>query len=253
MLEAQHITLAIAGRTLCRDLSVRFGGGENWAILGANGSGKTTLLQVLAGLQPARRGRVLITQHDVRHVPRRALARRLGISFQDSETALPASVLETVLLGRHPFLSRWQREGPEEFERARSALAAVGLIGFEDRLVPTLSGGERRRVDIAMLLAQDPPIALWDEPTNHLDVHHQLAILRLLSARARHPAHLNVFVLHDVNLALRFCSHGLVLLPGGEVGHGPLATLLDATLLGRLYGCPMRELNDAGQRLFLPA
>ena len=251
-LEARDLTLRIGNRLLLRDLSVAFEAGQNWAILGANGSGKTTLLQTLAGLRRANGGDVLLDGQTMQHIPRRVQAQKLGILFQDAPNTLPASVFETVLSGRHPYLGFWQSETALDHEMAHAALAAVGLANFVDRSVATLSGGERRRVEVATLLAQDAPLCLLDEPVNHLDPRHQTALLRLVCARTQRAGHLNLLVLHDVNLALRFCSHGLLLLGDGSTRHGSLADILDSSTLGMIYGCAMREIRSDAGRLFFP-
>jgi iron complex transport system ATP-binding protein len=237
---------------LVREQSVVFEAGQNWAIQGANGSGKTTLLQTLAGLRRADGGDVLLDGQAMQHIPRRARAQKLGILFQDTPNAFPASVFETVLSGRHPHLGFWKSETAADNEMAHAALAAVGLADFAGRSVATLSGGERRRVEVATLLAQDAPLCLLDEPVNHLDPRHQIALLRLIGERAQRTGHLNLMVLHDVNLALRFCSHGLLLLADGGTRHGRLADILDVSILEMVYGCTMREIRSDAVRLFFP-
>jgi iron complex transport system ATP-binding protein len=132
-------------------------------------------------------------------------------------------------------------------------MAAVGLADFAARYLPTLSGGEHRRVEIAALLTQNPPISLLDEPTNHLDLHYQVLVLKLLSQRAFLPSQANLFVLHDVNLAIRFCNHGLLLFGDGDCVFGRLDEVLNLTNLERLYRCPMREMQYQDTRLFFPA
>lgn len=251
-LETRDLTLRIGDRLLVRDLSVAFEAGQNWAILGANGSGKTTLLQTLAGLRRANGGDVLLDGQSMQHIPRRVRAQRLGILFQDAPNTFPASVFETVMSGRHPHLGFWQTETATDHELARAALAAVGLAEFSGRSVATLSGGERRRVEVATLLAQDAPLCLLDEPVNHLDPRHQIALLRLIGGRAQRIGHLNLLVLHDVNLALRFCSHGLLLLADGGTRHGQLADILDSPVLETVYGCAMRQIRSDAGRLFFP-
>ena len=251
-LDTQDLSLAVAGKTLCQRLSVRFESGENWMILGANGSGKTTLLHTLAGLRPPEDGRISLDGVNILHVSPRLRAQRQGVLFQDFEAMFPATVLETVLTGRYPRLARWQWEGVEDYRAAEAALEAVGLTGFAHRPLTTLSGGERRRVEIAALLAQDAPICLLDEPTNHLDLHHQVRILELLSARVRRPGHINIFVLHDVNLAARFGTHGILLFDDGEHLHGALPDILQRPNLERLYHCPLREIRSDGQSWYLP-
>jgi iron complex transport system ATP-binding protein len=251
-LETRDLTLRVGNRLLLRNLSVAFEDGQNWAILGANGSGKTTLLQTLAGLRRANGGEVVLDGQAMQYIPRRARAQKLGFLFQDTPNAFPAGVFETVLSGRHPHLGFWKPETAVDHEMARAALAAVGLADFAGRSVATLSGGERRRVEVATLLAQDAPLCLLDEPVNHLDPRHQIALLRLVCARTRQAGHLNLLVLHDVNLALRFCSHGLLLLVDGGTRHGPLADILDTATLAMIYGCAMREIRSDGERLFFP-
>jgi iron complex transport system ATP-binding protein len=251
-LATRDLNLRVGDHWLVRNLTVEFRAGENWAVLGANGSGKTTLLHALAGLRMPDSGCVLLDGGDLFRTARRQRARRIGVLFQDPHHALTTTVRETVLTGRHPYLGRWQPEGPDDHARADAALAAVGLGGFADRLTDSLSGGERRRMELATLLTQDAPLCLLDEPANHLDPHFQVELLARISERTLVGGRLSVMVLHDINLALRFCSHGLLLLPGGETRHGPLATLFDAALLSRVYGCPMRELRADTLRLFIP-
>ncbi|MDH3514389.1 MAG: ABC transporter ATP-binding protein [Gammaproteobacteria bacterium] len=251
-LRTEALSLTIAGRRLCDRLSVTLRPGENWVILGANGSGKTTLLHAFAGLRAPDGGRVCLDDCEVGGITPRSRAQQIGLLFQDPETAFPATVLETVLTGRHPHLERWQWEGNEDHRAALSALAAVGVEALARRPLATLSGGERRRVEIAALLTQDPPICLLDEPTNHLDLRHQIQILELLAGRVQRPGHLNIGVLHDVNLAARFGTHGILLFDDGECLHGPLPVVLKRANLERLYHCRLREIRDAGAGWFLP-
>ncbi len=245
-------------KTLCRNLTLSFNRGENWAILGPNGSGKTTLLHTLAGLRPPDGGGVRLGERDISAWSHRERARQIGVLFQQQETVFPATVMETVLTGRHPYLSAspwqaiWQWEDAEDRRRARAALAAVGLDGFARRLVTTLSGGEQRRVELATLLTQDPPICLLDEATSHLDLKHQVAMLALLASRVHEADRLNVFVLHDINLATRFCEYGVLLFGDGSHRHGRLQEILDADALERLYDCRFRRITDDGHSIYIP-
>ncbi len=246
------LRVRIADVLVCAGLSVSLRPGQNWAILGANGSGKTTLLHTLAGLRGADAGMITLGGRPLAQIPGRERARQLGVVLQDTEELFPVSVLELVLMGRHPHLSRWQWEGEHEQDLATSALAAVGLSGFEQRTIHSLSGGELRRTSIATLLAQNPPLCMLDEPTNHLDIKHQVSILDTLHARVRRPGHSNVFVLHDVNLARRFCSHAILLFGDGHTAHGKIGEVLNADSLEQTYHWPIRELVDDGQTFYLP-
>ncbi len=253
MLELRNLTLTVAGRRLCASLNARLGDGENWVVLGANGSGKTTLLHTLAGLRAPDDGEVLLDDRPLRAYSHRARALRLGVLLQDYETSLPATVLEMALTGRHPHLDRWQWEDEQGHALTQRVLVTMGLAGFESRLLSSLSGGERRRAEIAALLVQDAPLCLLDEPTNHLDLQHQVDVLGLLTARAREPGHLNVMVLHDINLALRFGTHAILLFGDGSTLQGPIAEVVSREHLEQLYRCRLREVRDGDRPCYLPA
>ena len=252
-LAARGLDVSIGPHVVCRDLDLQIEDGTCWAVLGRNGSGKTTLLRTLAGLHVPDRGQVLLDGSPLDDHPRREVARRLGVLFQEYQDAFPGTVLETALIGRHPYLQAWQWEGEADFSAARRALQQVGLDSFEDRGVTTLSGGERQRLEIATLLTQDPWLMLLDEPTNHLDLRHQIEILSLLSGSAAAGARTVIMVLHDPNLAARFCDHVLLLFEDGECAHGPAARLLTPEHLERLYGHPVRALRDGTREVFVPA
>jgi len=252
-LHARNLQLSVAGRSLCAGLTVDLEAGENWVILGANGSGKTTLLLTLAGLRAPEGGSVLLGNDDLSQIPARVRAHQLGVLFQDPESDFPATVLETVLTGRYPYLDRWQWQRAEDVHAAEVALETLGLSSLVHRPLATLSGGERRRVEIATVLAQDAPIALLDEPINHLDLRYQIQVLDVLAKRALKPGHLNVFVLHDINLALRYCTHGILLFDDGECSSGRLTELIQCASLEKLYHCPVREVRIDGSGWFVPA
>lgn len=251
-LQAHSLTLRIGARTLCRDLSLALNAGENWVVLGPNGSGKSTLLATLAGLQMPAAGDVRLDGNPITGMVARERARQLALLLQDYETGLSATVMDTVLSGRHPHLDPFAWEGEADRAIAREALVTVGLAGFGGRSLATLSGGERRRVEIAAVLAQAASISLYDEPTLHLDLHQQVNILEMLAARSRQTGHVSLFVLHDVNLAVRYATHALLLFGDGSHVHGPGAEILTHTYLERLYRCQLHTLEAAGRPVFIP-
>ena len=245
LLAARGLTVSIAGIRVCSDLDLAVAPGECWAILGRNGAGKTTLLHTLAGLRSPAEGTIELFGQPLAAIARRDIARMRGLLPQDDSDAFPATVLETVLIGRHPHLSRWRWEGAEDVRIAREALAAADLAGTEARDVRTLSGGERRRVALAALLAQQPRLFLLDEPSSHLDLSHQLALLDLLAAAVRPGDRALVMVLHDVNLAARYCDHALLLTDGDALA-GPARELLTAERLSAVFGVSLKAV--AGPR-----
>ena len=252
LLEASGLDIRIGTTEVCHQLALQINAGERWAILGRNGAGKTTLLHTLAGLRRPDSGTLRLDGEALDALPRRRIARRVGVLLQDHLDAFPASVMETVLIGRHPYLGALQWEGPDDYALARAALHAVGLDGLEDRNVATLSGGERRRLGIATLLTQDPALWLLDEPTNHLDVHQQIRILDLLQARSQAGHKTLLLVMHDLNLALRYCDRFLLLFGAGETAQGSADAVLTRAILERLYGHPMHTLDGPRGPVWLP-
>jgi iron complex transport system ATP-binding protein len=242
ILEARGLGVDIAGIRVCRTLDFHVEPGQCWAILGRNGAGKTTLLNTLAGLRAVTAGTIELAGRPLSTYRPRELARVRALLAQDDSDAFPATALETALIGRHPHLGRWKWEGADDLRIARDALAAVDMAGTEGRDVRTLSGGERRRVAIASLLAQQPRLFLLDEPSSHLDLAHQVALLDRLAALARAEGRAVMMALHDVNLAARCCDR-VLLLDAGDAVAGPAATLLDAARLSALYRVPLRRLQ----------
>jgi iron complex transport system ATP-binding protein len=241
----------IAGKSVCRDLDFSLTAGQCIGLLGGNGVGKTTLLHTLAGLRAAVAGEVLLDGVRLSSQPRRRVAQRLGLLMQQPEDSLPATVLETALIGRHPHLDFWRWESHADVAIARRALKNVGLEGLEQRVQTALSGGERRRLDMATVLVQDPQVFLLDEPAHQLDLQHQIALLGQLKRLAAEQERAVLMSLHDINLAARFCDTVLMLFGDGEALFDAAERALNAETLTRLYRTPVRALPWDGGRVFI--
>jgi iron complex transport system ATP-binding protein len=252
VLECRGLTVQVPGRELLRALDAAIRPGRVLALLGRNGAGKSSLLHVLAGLAAPAAGQVLFAGRAVAAWPRRDLARRLGLLMQAGEDPFPGTVLDTALVGRHPHIDFWQWESDADRATARQCLAAMDLAGLEARDVGTLSGGERRRLAIATVLAQDPQAYLLDEPIQQLDPQHQLDVLRRFRALAD-AGRTVVLSLHDPGLAARFADDVLLLFGDGRWRHGTAAESLHAAAITELYGIGVRELTWSGGRTFVPA
>ncbi len=255
LLEATQLDVSIGGHPVCRKLDWTVAAGQSWAILGRNGAGKSTLVTTLAGLRAQQGGRLAVAGLDLPHVRQgagiRAMARVRGFLSQHQMDPFASTVMETVLVGRHPHLGRWDWESTADRRVAAAALAEVDLGGFAEREVQSLSGGERQRLAVALLLAQQPQLFLLDEPLTHLDLQHQIAVMDLFARRAAAGAAI-VAVLHDPGFAARYCQQALLLFGDGEWLAGPTAEVITEQHLGRLYGHPLRELQSDGQRWFVP-
>jgi iron complex transport system ATP-binding protein len=250
VLECAGLDVDVAGRRLVASLSFAARAGRLVALLGRNGAGKTLTLHTLAGLRDAARGTLTLDGRALADWPSAARARRLALLPQASEDPFPVTALETALIGRHPHIGFWAWEGERDVAIARACLADVDLAGCGDRSVESLSGGERRRLAIAALLAQDAAVCLLDEPTNHLDPHHQLSVLRLFRARAD-AGKAVIASLHDPTLAARFADDVLLLHGDGRWAFGPCKDVLTADRLSGLYRSPMEEITWRDRRVFV--
>lgn len=248
-LRCEGLTVTAGPLRLVEQLNLSLTPGIFIGVLGCNGAGKSSLLRVLAGLDDAAAGRVCLAGRELARWRRRDLARVLGMLLQDDVSALPLSVEERVLLGRHPHLGFWDTESAADIKRAHAALAQVGLAGFGTRVSSSLSGGEWRRVCIAALLAQQPEIYLLDEPLNHLDPRHQRDVLGICSELAANGRTL-IASFHDPNQVARHCDAALLLFgpeADGEWCYGAAADVLGGDNLSRLYGLSRAELRAAFQ------
>jgi iron complex transport system ATP-binding protein len=252
-LTCNEVDLDIAGKLVVKDLSIAFEPGQFWGLMGANGIGKTTLMKCLAGLVSPGGGDVLLDDQSLSGLHRKLVARKLGMMQQHAVYVFDASVLQTVLTGRHPHLGTWQRESAQDVERARTAVNAVGLEGLEERSVTSLSGGEARRLAFATLLVQEPSIMLLDEPSNHLDLKHQVSIMSRIGNEVYGGNKLAIAAMHDVNLAACYCSHILMLFGDGQWNAGPAAEMFNGPQLERLYQCPVQMVDTPEGMRFHPS
>jgi len=251
MLAVRNLTVSIAGKTVCRELNFAIAPGQCWGVLGQNGAGKSTLLRTLAGLHPAEAGEVVWHDAPISRLPRRELARELGVLGQQDSGEFWGTVEEFVRLGRFPHRRGLFGFSATDESAVTAALAAMELADLAQRPLNQLSGGERQRAAIAQTLAQQARYLLLDEPLQNLDLRHQAAAMQVFAERQRQGCGL-LLVLHDLLWAQRGCDHLLLLYPDGRAEAGPAADLLTRERLEALYQCRLREALVEGGRCFLP-
>ncbi|MEN8175363.1 MAG: ABC transporter ATP-binding protein [Pseudomonadota bacterium] len=251
LLAARGLEVRIGPLQVCAGFDLRINAGECWGILGPNGSGKTTLLHTLAGVRPPAGGEIRAGATPLSRLEGRERARHLGLLLQNEDYRFPIRVLERVLAGRHPHLKALSWESAEDLRMAWEALDRVGLGGQGQRLASSLSGGERRRLQLAALWCQGPRVTLLDEPENDLDLRHQHRLLVDFIRAVTGEARAAVMVLHDPNLALRLCSHLLLLKDGGVLAQGPAAETVSDKSLSQLYDCPVMQVQGPDGPLFV--
>jgi iron complex transport system ATP-binding protein len=223
-------------------------------ILGPNGSGKTTLLRLLSGTRRPTQGQVLLEGTPLDTLPRRLVARRIAVVAQETQLAFEYSVMEMVLMGRHPHLGLFELEGPDDFAVARDALRATGTAALEGRRFSTLSGGEKQRVVIAAALAQSSDVLLLDEPTASLDLRYQLEVAAVLTSLNRDRNATIVISSHDLNLAAAVCRELVMLKDGHVIASGATADVLTPENVRQLYDveADVRVHDGSGHLVVVP-
>ena len=244
MFALQDVSFAVEGRTLLAPLTLQLGAGQVHGLIGHNGSGKSSLIKLLARQLSPVSGNIRFEGRALASWGAREFARRVAYLPQQPPAAAGMTVSELVALGRYPWHGALGRFDVHDHEAVQNAMAQTDVLGFADRLVESLSGGERQRVWLAMLVAQQAQCLLLDEPTSALDVAHQLDVLKLVRELADTHGLGVVIVLHDVNMAARFCDTLLALKQGKPIARGTPAELMSPDTLQTIYGVPMGVLPN---------
>ena len=246
MIETDDLSWSYGSAQVLRAVSLAAPHGRVLGLIGPNGSGKTTLLRLLYGALSSPTGQVCVDGDRLDALPGREVARRLAVVVQEAGGESAMTVAETVLLGRVPHLGTFQRTGDADHEAAGEALARVGATHLGPRPFAALSGGERQRVLVARALAQQATHLLLDEPTNHLDIRFQHEVLGLVADLAHDLHRTVVVVLHDLNLAARYCDDLVLLGSGGVASSGPVEDVLVPDLLEPVYGIGVEPVRAGG-------
>jgi len=224
--------------------------GGTLGLIGPNGSGKSTVLRAILGALDAAGGVILIDGDNARALSARERSRRLAIVAQEEPSGLPLTAWDSVILGRSVHISGWQSYRNEDERAAEQAMEDTGTLHLRDRSMDELSGGERQRVLIARALAQAASHLLLDEPTNHLDVRYQHELLTVVAGLPL----CTVVVLHDLNLAARYCDQVVLLDRGQVMAAGDPSAVLTSENLEPVYGIDVTrtDLDGVPQLLFTP-
>ncbi len=229
----------VSGTVLLHPTTLDFPARGVTGLVGQNGSGKSTLLKILARQQAATCGRVTFAGQPLHAWAEREFARRVAYLPQHTPLAAGLKVRELVALGRYPWHGALGRFAQTDLDKVNEALALTSTDRFEDRLVDTLSGGERQRVWLAMLLAQDARLLLLDEPISALDAAHQVGVLKLVRNISVERDVAVVIVIHDINLAARFCDRIIALKGGRMIAQGPPGDFMTEARLKEIYEVAM--------------
>ncbi|MGC4888684.1 ATP-binding cassette domain-containing protein [Micromonospora sp. DT227] len=255
LLSTRDLVVGYEGRTVLDGLELDLPADAFTVIVGPNACGKSTLLRTMARLLTPRSGAVLLDGTQIRDLPTRDVARRLGVLPQSPLVPEGITVADLVGRGRQPYQRWWRQWSTEDGRAVDEAMRLADVTALADRPVDTLSGGQRQRVWIAMTLAQDTDALLLDEPTTFLDLAHQVEVLDLLHRLRAERGRTVVAVLHDLNQAARYADHLVAMRDGAVVAVGPPREILTADLVRDVFGldCVVVPCPVTGAPLVVPA
>ncbi len=249
VLGVSGLEVRLGKRPVLDDVALTVGAGELVAVVGPNGAGKTTLLRAVAGLVPAR-GNIEILGTPASRLSLAERARRVAYLPQGHVFHWPLAASEIVALGRLPLGAGADLSEADRRAVAR-AMEATGVGAFADRMVTTLSGGERARVALSRVLATEATLILADEPTASLDPRYQLIVLDILKRHAKQGGAV-IAVLHDLGLAARYADRLVILDRGCVAASGPPREVLTKQRLVETFGVHAQIVTLVGAPVVIP-
>lgn len=232
MLEISDLSFAYRkGENILNDVSFSLNEGELMAILGNNGVGKSTLLKCCSRILRASSGRVLLNGQNIMNSSYRSIAKSVAFVAQKIPNT-QMTVHDVVMLGRRPYM-KWGFTS-EDHDIVHASMEKLGVLDLRGRFLSNLSGGEQQKVILARALAQQPKLLLLDEPTSSLDLKNQYQVLRVVKNLCKEINIMVIVVIHDINLALRFCDKFLMLRNGYVYKYGN-NDIVNTTSLNDVY------------------
>ena len=247
MLSVNNLSLKIADKLVCKNLSFSISDNQCLGILGANGVGKTTLLHTIAGLNPDYQGQIIVAGKPLAKYKAKEKAQTVAILLQQ-QFSFPVTVLELALNSRFAYSGYWGRYSAEDVSKVQNSLKMTQLLSKSSQIVTTLSGGEFQRLAISMLLAQEPKLYLLDEPVNNLDLKYHLLVEKFFS---KNSGRTSIVILHDLALITKMCSH-LLLLKNGDWVFGTMADIFTLENMQWLFDIKMQAVNTGSCQFFVP-
>lgn len=238
-IEAKNLIFDYDERIILDHVNFKINKGSIITMIGPNGSGKSTLLKNLASTLIPKGGAIFLENRELKTYSFKELAREIAVVPQNTNIEYDFTVHEIVLMGRNPYIRRFQQETSKDLAIVKDAMERTNTWHLKDRNINELSGGESQRVIIARALAQEPQILLLDEPTAALDMHHQIEILDLLKVLNEEKGVTIIMALHDINLAARYSKEILLLHKGMKIIMGHPEEVITKDNLQSIYKIDM--------------
>ena len=252
VIETQNLSFSYNGEEVLKGIDFSIQKGSMVGVIGANGAGKSTLLKLLLGILRPKNGRVLYQGKELKKLDKREVARKIAYIPQNSTFWFPFTVKEVVLMGRAPYLGRFEFETEEDLRVALRAMETVGIKHLGERLVSEISGGEKQLVSLARALAQEPEVMILDEPATFLDVKNKTEIMKLLKKLKEEKGIAIIAATHDVFSGLFYFDKILMLKDGGVFACGDTIEVLKEESLAEVYGIDVGVRWEDGKIFVFP-
>ncbi len=249
-LKAKNVEFGYNSTLVLEGVSMDLDSSEIVGIVGPNGAGKSTLIRCIDRILTPGGGTILLDENDISNMTRMEIAKRMGYVPQTTTRVFPATVFDTVLMGRRPHLG-W-KSSEEDVEKVLEILELLGIMEFAMRDFNEISGGQQQKVLIARALAQEADILLLDEPTSNLDIRHQLEVMEIMTNIVHRKKISAVMAIHDLNLAARYTSRILMLNGGRIFAAGNPESVLTEENIRRAYGVEALVKSDGERPYIIP-
>jgi len=250
-----NLNCILNGTSILNNINITFEKGKFYSIVGPNGSGKTTLLKNILKLIDVDKNTIFIDNNEVTKLKNNELSKLVSYVPQNTNIEFNFSVMDIVMMGRNPYLKRFQAEGKDDYEIAEKAMKITDIWHLRDRGINTLSGGERQRAIIARALTQNTDIILLDEPISQLDIHHQINLMKLLKELTEKMNITVITVIHDLNYAIQYSDYLVFLNDGKVFSCGCPEEVITKDNLKKIYNMEFHIMNNSltNKPIILPA
>lgn len=249
-LKVDKIEFAYNSTPVLENISLELDRSEILGIVGPNGTGKSTLIRCIDRILKPQQGTILLDENDITTMNRMEIARKMGYVPQSTARVFPASVIDTVLMGRRPHLG-W-KSSERDLDKVLEILELLGIVEFAMRDFNEISGGQQQKVLIARALAQEADVLLLDEPTSNLDIRHQLEVMEIMTDIVRKSEISAVMAIHDLNLASRYTDRILMMNGGKIFAAGDPGSVLTVENIKRVYGVEVLVKSDEERPYIIP-
>ena len=243
IIELKNLSIGYGNKSVLQDVNAKINKGEIVGIIGCNGAGKSTLLKTIHGLLPKQSGEILYFGRKLESFSEKELAREVAYLQQNVEVGFGYTGKDIVLAGRYPYMKWWKGESISDEELALKCMEYTGTKELAERPVNEVSGGQKQRILLAKVLAQQTPILFLDEPTTGLDMVYQEEIFRFSKALAKMGKTI-LMVVHELNLAAKYCSRIILLGEGTVIADGRPDNVFTEKILSKAYNAPVRVIRS---------